>query len=253
MKSPDRFEKLGIRQVVKRRWMDQTLRCVLNGKDEDAIRKELTVMLAGDETKHGERGSEQYSKNIALLAAWFAPKDGLDAFVAQLVDVARAGGPDQWGALHWAVLAGSYPFFYSVTTVIGRLLATQEKVAKAQIQRRMEEMYGTPGMLERNLRYSIAILMDFGFLGRTEEKGVYCRGDLVAVDDDRVAMMLWKAALHATRGGKLSASALRNSPAFFPFAMPMIFTSQFRDAFEDVDTTQYVGVDEQIFLKEAAK
>ena len=79
------------------------------------------------------------------------------------------------------------------------------------------------------------------------------RGGLVAVDDDRVAMMLWKAALHATRGGKLSASALRNSPAFFPFAMPMIFTSQFRDAFEDVETTQYVGVDEQIFLKEAAK
>ena len=38
MKSPDRFEKLGIRQVVKRRWMDQTLRCVLDGKDEDAIR-----------------------------------------------------------------------------------------------------------------------------------------------------------------------------------------------------------------------
>jgi len=66
-------------------------------------------------------------------------------------------------------------------------------------------------------------------------------------------MVLWKAALHATKGGRLSATALRNSPAFFPFVMPMIFPSQFRDAFEDVDSTQYVGVEEQIFLKEFAK
>ena len=73
------------------------------------------------------------------------------------------------------------------------------------------------------------------------------------VSNDMLAMMLWKAALHATKGGRLPASALRNSPAFFPFAMPMVFPSQFRDAFEDVDSTQYVGVDEQIYLKEFAK
>lgn len=253
MRSPDRFEKLGIRQTVKRRWMDQALRAVVAGTDEASIRKELMMMLADDETQHGERGAEQYSKNIALLAAWFAPKDGLDVFVGQLVDLARKVDSRDWVALHWAVLAGSYPFFYAVSSVVGRLLSMQEKVAKAQIQRRIEETYGTPGMLERNLRYAIAILIEFGFLGPTDEKGVYCRGDLVPVDNDMMAMMLWKAALHATRGGRLPASALRNSPAFFPFAMPMVFPSQFRDAFEDVDSTQYVGVDEQIYLKEFAK
>lgn len=249
MRSPDHFEKLGIRQTVKRRWMDQTLRAVLAGKDEAAIRQELTMMLTDDETKCGERGAGQYSKNIAILAAWFAPKDDLDVFVGQLVALAKNLDPRNWAVLHWALLAASYPFFYTVSFVVGRLLSMQEKVAKAQIQRRVEESYGTPGMLERNLRYAISILIEFGFLKQTDEKGVYCRGDLLPVDDDRLAMVLWKAALHATKGGRLSATAIRNSPAFFPFAMPMIFPSQFREAFDDVDTTQYVGVDEQIFLR----
>ena len=253
MKSPDRFEKLGIRQMVKRRWMDQTLHAVLSGKDEASIRQELMMVLADDETQHGERGTEQYSKNIALLAAWFAPKDGLDVFVSQLVETARKIDTEQWVALHWAVLAGSYPFFYAVTSLVGRLLVFQEKVAKAQIQRRIEELYGTPGMLERNLRYSISILIEFGFLQQTDEKGVYARGSLLPIETDRLALVLWKAALHATRGGMLSATALRNSPAFFPFAMPMIFPSQLREAFDDVDTTQYVGVEEQIFLKEGSR
>lgn len=253
MKSPDRFEKLGIRQTVKRRWMDQTLRAVLAGKDESLIRQELMMMLADDETKCGERGVEQYSKNIALLAVWFAPKDDLYVFVDQLTQIARRHDPVEWVVLHWAVLAGSYPFFFTVSLVVGRLLSMQEKVAKAQIQRRIEETYGTPGMLERNLRYAISILIEFGFLKHTEEKGVYCRGEMLVIEDDRLAMVLWKAALHATKGGRLSATAIRNSPAFFPFVMPMIFPSQFRDAFDDVDSTQYVGVEEQIFLKEFAK
>ena len=253
MRSPDRFEKLGIRQTVKRSWMDQTLRAVLSGKDEVAIRQELMMMLADAETQHGERGAEQYCKNIALLAAWFAPKDDLDVFVGQLVNLARNLDPKEWVVLHWAVLAGSYPFFYTVSSVTGRLLSMQEKVAKAQIQRRVEETYGTPGMLERNMRYAIYILIEFGFLKQTEERGVYCRGDMVPVENDMLAMLLWKAALHATKGGRLPATALRNSPAFFPFVMPMIFPSQFRDAFDDVDVAQYMGVDEQIFLKEVAQ
>ena len=253
MRSPDRFEKLGIRQIVKRRWMDQALRAVLDGKDEASIRKELMMTLADDETKHGERGAEQYSKNIALLAAWFAPKDDLDVFVHQLVGIARKLDPEEWVVLHWAILAASYPFFYTVSSVIGRLLTMQPSVAKAQIQRRIEEIYGTPGMLERNLRYSISILIEFGFLKQADEKGVYCRGDMLSIDDERLAAALWKAALHATKGGKSSATALRNSPAFFAFSMPMIFPSLVRESFEDVDTAQYVGVDEQLFLKEAIK
>ena len=250
MRSPSRFEKLGMRQIVKRAWLDVALRGACEGLPEAEVRARLTHELALDETAHGKRGAAQFSKNMALLASWFAPKDDLGTFVGQLVAQAKEVGESQWGPLHWAVLAGSYPFFLCVTTVVGRLLALQEVVSKAQVQRRVEEVYGTPGMLERNLRYALVNLINLGLLATTERIGVYARAPLVVVEDDRTALLLWKAVLHGTKGGRASLAAIRNSPAFYAFSMPLVYPAQFREAFDDADTAQYAGVDEQLFLKE---
>ncbi len=250
MQSPSRFEKLGIRQTIKRGWLDFTLSCVCDGRSEVETRERLLHELEMAETANGKIGIAQYPKIIAMLAAWFAPKDHLDIFVGQLVEQAKQMDESKWVPLHWAVLAASYPFFLLTTIVVGRLLALQDTVSKAQILRRIEEVHGTAGMVERNLRYALMILVDLGMLRLTEKNGVYRRAPLIVIEDDRVGLLLWKAVLHGTKGGRATLTAVRNSPAFFAFSMPILYSSQFREVFDDVDTMQYAGVDEQLFIKE---
>jgi len=250
MKNPSRFEMFGIRESVKPAWMDEALRGVLSGNTEAECREKLWQMISNDTTEKGPRGKTTVVKNMALVSSWYAPKDGMERYVSQLAEHAADLPEAEWSALHWALLAATYPFFLSVSNIAGRLLGLQENFTKSQALRRLEEIYGTPGMIERNLRYALSILANFGFLQCCGRNGIYSRTASMTISDDRTALLLWKAILHGTKGGRVPLANVRNSPAFFPFSLPTIYPSQFREAFEDVDISRYVGMDDLLFLKE---
>ena len=246
----DRFESFGIGQNIRREWMDRALQLAIDGKSAEECRAILTDVVLGVDTGKGARGKESAKKAVQLLKAWFAPLDELITFVRQLKKWATECPAGEIVCLHWAVLAGTFPFFFEVCSVIGRLFTLQGKATKAQILSRCEERYGVTPTAARNLEYALWILVNFGLLKMGAEKGEYLPPDKMLVESDGTAMLVWKAALHATQGGNLAVSRLRHNPAFFPFELPNVTVSQMQSAFGDIGVASYVGVDDQLFLAE---
>lgn len=248
-----RFESFGIGQNVRREWMDRALQLAIEGKGVEECRSILTDVVLGIDTGRGMRGKESAKKAVQLLRVWFAPIEEMSVFVEQLKKWAAECPVEEIVCLHWAVLAGTFPFFFEVCSVLGRLFALQGKATKAQVLSRCEERYGVTPTAARNLEYALWMLVNFGMLKTGTEKGEYLPPEKAAVDREYTAMLIWKAALHATQGGNLSVSRLRHNPAFFPFELPSVTALQMSEAFCDIDVASYVGVDDQLFLKGMVK
>ncbi len=68
-----RYEKIGIKQVIRLEWMDKTLDMLLAGITADAIRAELKVYLSDKKQSGGtgERGEKTYTIAIGpLMQSW---------------------------------------------------------------------------------------------------------------------------------------------------------------------------------------
>lgn len=249
MKKPTRFEKLGVGRSVKLAWMNMALSQVIAGLSAEECRERIAAFIAEERTEEGDRGGESVRKALRFTACWFKPAADLAVFRDQALAVARASSVADWTPVQWAMLVANYPFVLSVSTVIGRLLAVQGSVGKTQIEKRLQDQYGAQAIVERNMRYAINILVDFGVLVAKEGGGVYAAPELpIELDFDRTAL-LWKALLHATPTGRLPVVTIRNSPAFYPFRPAAVSPASFVARFPDTDYQTYSSADEQVFLR----
>ena len=253
MKKPSRYEKLGFGHTLRRSWLDFALRLALQRCSPQEAQEQTRKFIASETTAEGVRGEAQMKKGLSLLASWYRPEKDLEVFRDQLLSVAKDLSVEQWPVLHWAILSAHYPFLYQVTLVLGRLFSLQGKVNKSQIERRLEEVYGAMPLVERNMRYAIATLANLGFLQMNGTTGLYLPPENLRATNFELTAVLWKALLHATKGGCVSITTLRNSPVFYPFSLSPIFLGQFVSAFGDVDYRSFAGSDEQVYLKDDLK
>ena len=56
-------------------------------------------------------------------------------------------------AVHWAMVAGTHPFFFDVATHVGKLLKLHGQANRSQIKRRMTETWGDRSTLERTIQH----------------------------------------------------------------------------------------------------
>ncbi len=250
MKQPTRFEKLGLGRSVKLSWMNMALSYVMTGLSAEECREKLATFIAEEQTEDGHRGAESVRKALRYTACWFKPVADLVLFRDQAIAVARACSITDWTPIQYAMLVANYPFLLAVSTVIGRLLAVQGTVCKPQIEKRLQDQYGAQAVVERNMRYAINILLDFGLLFTEKARsGIYeAPAQSIELDFDRTAL-LWKAMIHATPSGRLPAVILRNAPALYPFRPASLAPSSVVARFPDLDFQIYSSSHEQLFLR----
>lgn len=242
-----RHEKLGIKQTIQKEWMDRTLQMLLAGLSEREIRLELDEYLSTQKQSGGigERGRKTYGMAVSLLAAWFAPENELIAFRDDALHIARDLKSCDWLPLHWAVLSASYPFWFNVARLIGRLLNLQDQITQAQIFGRLKEQYGDRDTVSRNARYTVRSFVAWGVLTDSEAKGCYKKGILVDITHTNVAMLMIESALLANPESKCALGLLQNNPAFFPFLLP-VMTGDFVSIHSDrIEVVRY-GLDDEL-------
>lgn len=244
MKAVSRYEKIGVKQPIKRAWLDLSVILLLQGKTTQEVRDALTELISKEDTAGGIRAEGSVKYALPILAAWFAPEDDLKLFRDQLLSQAEALDQPQWIALHWAILVSAYPFFLAVSTVIGRLLSLQDRASKAQILLRLMEMYGDRETIERNMRYAIQSLIDLHLLARTNLKAVYGIDEKILIQHEKTALLLWKAILHATKEHRLSVVSLRSAHALYAFDLPEITLCRVQEQFPDLDYMRFNRSDE---------
>jgi len=218
-----RYDKIGIKQVIRLEWMDKILDLVVADLPTKEIRSELIEYLSNKKQSGGEgkRGKEAYMKALSiLLQTWCTPpKEILDLRDAAL-EVAKKVPRKKRLFLHWAMISAAYPFWASVAKQTGRLLNLQNQTTQKQIVTRLKEQYGDRETISRYARYVVRSLIAWGVLKDSKAKGFYEKGKHLIITDNNSALMLLESSLLTIPENKSSLRVLLNSPSLFPFSLP---------------------------------
>lgn len=214
-----RHQSIGIKQTIRFEWIQKTVELAQSNRAPKAIGQELHDYLA-EKPVSGRSGIRSENTRAFLVnnlrRIWVQPPKELVAFRDNAL---RHIGRQSCSALpiHWAMISAVYPFWHQVSNQIGRLLALQEEVTKAQISTRMMEKYGARETVARYTRYVVRSFVAWEILRDASTPGCYTKLMQYPIDDPRPAAILIEAGLHATASGKATIEQLLASPAYFPF------------------------------------
>lgn len=124
--------------------------------------------------------------------------------------------PRQRLALHWGLGLATYPFFRDAADAAGRLLALQESVSLAQIQRRLAERWGQRSTAERATQRIVRSWIDWGVLCESTQPGTYTAEKPIEVG---VPLASWviEAVLVGADAESQVVAQVRKAPQLFPF------------------------------------
>ncbi len=247
----NRHEKIGIKQAIRLEWMEKTANLLLAGLDEKSIRKELHEYLATskDDGSKTDRSKETQTFVVNnLMTTWFSPESELLDFKDDALDMLRRH-PSEAIAIYWAMLCAVYPFWFNVALQVGRLLNLQGQVTLQQIQGRLKEQYGDRQTVSRYARYVIRSFVAWEVL-RDSNKGCYEKCTPLPIHNRDITMLLMEAILHAIPEGKGHLRMLTDSPALFPFQLPVLTGDFISQRASRIDVTFYGSEDELLKLSE---
>ncbi len=242
-----RHTMLGIKGIIRAHWMDYTVQLMLAGLSEEEIREELKKYLV--EQKGGgadsKKAPETHRFIINALSSWFLPSKELLPLRDSALALIQGVDPKSWLPFHWAIMSASYPFWFNVARQTGRLLNLQDRVTQAQIFSRLKEQYGDRETVSRNARHAVRSLVAWGVLADSEVKGCYENSNLIVIDDPYVAVLLVESALYTDPEGKGTLEQIKNSPAFFPFQLPVLTGDLLAARSKAIEVIRY-GLDEEL-------
>jgi len=246
-----RHEIIGIKQPVRRDWMQQAANSLLAGLDPVTIRKEMHGFIA-NQSRNGSKskisdGNRAFTVNN-LMRIWVTPDDELTGFRDAALKYLRNHSALET-AVHWAMISAAYPFWSNVAFQTGRLLNLQHQITRPQIINRLKERYGDRETLIRYARYVIRSFVSWGVLKDTGVKGRYVKSTPLAISDKDLAILLLESALHASPSGKAALNILLTNPAFFPFQLPTISGDFIAQNSERIEVDRYSLDDEMLKLK----
>lgn len=220
-----RHDSIGIKQVIQYEWLQRTANLLLAGLDAKTIRHELHEFLSDRRGKSSESERSDWTRTFTvnnLMSIWVSPQPEVipfrDASLALLMEKPSMSLP-----IHWGMISAAYPFWFNVARQTGRLLALQSRVTQAQIVGRLKEQYGDRQTVFRYGRYVLRSFVAWGILQDSATSGVYKKKDTLIDADIDIAIMLIESALLATPEARGALGLLLNSPALFPFQLPLIF------------------------------
>ena len=213
---PDR-RRIGFDRTIAAQWLDAAVARVMTGEPADATRKFLWEFLEGVE--RGTTNNSSRGKTLTVLTrVWVSvPKQAEPLRRAALQCVSSASGENRIG-VHWAMVVGTHPFFFDVSTHVGKLIKLHGQANRSQIKRRMTETWGDRSTLERTIQHVLRSMAEWGLLRAGEEHGAIIGPARRISLRDEIGQLLLQAVLLG-QGKGLSFSHLIDHPALFPFVV----------------------------------
>jgi hypothetical protein len=209
--------RIGFDRTIASEWLDVAVARVLTGEPPKATRKFLWDFL--EDVVPGTTHNSSRGKTLTVLTRIWdeVPEQAKPLKRAALKCVAATTGEGRI-AVHWAMAAGTHPFFFDVATHVGKLLKLQGQANRSQIKRRMTESWGDRSTLERTIQHVLRSLAQWGLLRAGDETGSLVGPPQRVRTSDEVGQLL----LHSVvlgHGRGLPYLQLVDHPALFPFAV----------------------------------
>lgn len=242
-----RHDKVGIKQGLRKEWLDKALDLRLAGLSNSEVREELIDYMSSrlDSGARGERGETTTKIAVSMLMnIWGNVSSDIQPLQEKALDLVELNRT----CCHWAMISAAYPFWYQVAQQTGRLLFLQEQTTKNQIIQKVRENYGDRSSVIRSAQRVVQGFIGLDVLSNIDDSNQLCSAEFMVVDY-RCAVLLFESALYAEREGKLALASMRSNPAFFPFKIPIITSDIVLNENKLIDVNLFAFNDELLKLK----
>jgi hypothetical protein len=224
---PDR-RRIGFDRTILSEWLDAAAARVMRGEAPEAARKFLWDFL--EDVEPGETNNSGRGKTLTVPSRiWVSvPSQAEPLRQAALRCIARASGDSRVG-VHWAMVAGTHPFFFDVVTQVGKLIKLHGQANRSQIKRRMVETWGDRSTLERTIQHVLRSITRWRMLrAGTEHGSLIAAAQRMCVNDELAQLLIHSVLLAHGRG--LPFSHLTSHPALFPFDLQITVRELMRNS-----------------------
>jgi hypothetical protein len=233
--------------------MQYVVRLLELGLDERSIKKELEIYLSEKRAGGQEGKRAEYTMSLAvtiLINTWVSPKKSLLQYREKLLNYVNLQPFDK--ICHWSMISAAYPFWFNICHIFGSLFRLQDQIKKAQVMKRIYEVFGERNTIERCSRYVIRSLVSWDIIKDVDKKGTYEKGIIISITDFTMLSLLFEAALFSINDDKIQLSSLNNCPAFFCFDFPFADGSLISKLNDNILFEQYSVDNEYVSLKTKA-
>lgn len=203
---------IGFDRRLRREWLDAIASKCIAGASLHELRKFGHTLL-----REACAGDEARGKTLTVLFHLWVGTPGKATSLREVaMDLFADLDSPRRIALHWGLSIATYPFFRNAADAAGRLLALQDSVSLAQVQRRLAERWGQRPTAERAGRRIVRSWIDWGLLRETKQRGTYVRSKPIEVGGALASWMV-EALLSGSEAESQAITQVRKAPALFPF------------------------------------
>jgi hypothetical protein len=211
-----RQETLGFDRKLELAWLDAAAAAATRGETRRSARQGLMAMLSdvipGDKAR---------SEAVTVMGRIWLGAANPEMWQRALQALREAHTPDERLAVHWAMCAGTHPFFLDVASALGRLVRMQGEVSQNQVTRRVAEIWGDRSTLRRAVQRLCRTLITWGVLQETTSRGVYKLAGGTRAIRGGTARLLVEAVLVGGKNSAAPVTDLLRHSALFPFELQM--------------------------------
>lgn len=212
MSSTKKQPLVGFERYVTFDWLDQTAKWVIGGQSPQevhaAIDDYLSSLVTGDTSK-------RKTKNV-LSGAW-VKSDGVNPkFKEEAKALYKSASRSEKIAIHYGLFIASYPFFYSLSQILGRLFKLQDDITNLEFYRRCVEVNGDRESIKRAAARYLQSIAEWGLID-ADEKAKVKPEPKIKLENPAVVTWLLASILYSSERDRLSVNEILSDPAWFPF------------------------------------
>lgn len=206
---------VGFERYVELDWLDQTARWVIDGKPVKEVHDLIDEYLG---SSINGATSKRKTKNV-LSGAWVKSNAINEVFKAQAKQMFTDSTKEEKLAIHYGLFVASYPFFLSLSKILGRLFKLQDEITNAEFYRRVIETVGDRESIKRAAARYLQSLIEWGILEQAGKSAVRPAKKFKIVNSELVTW-LYASVLFSGDRDKLSVDDILSDPVWFPFEIP---------------------------------
>jgi len=203
---------VGFDRYVEKQWLDEAARLVGDGRslpEINALLDQFLLPSIGGET------SRRKTKNI-LTATWAKSFPEEAVFKNQAVELFKVANKEEQLAIHYGMSVATYPYFLSLSKILGRLFKLQDEVTTAEFNRRVVENLGDRETIKRAAARYLQSLIQWRILESTG-KSVVRPANKMPIHNGTLVTWLYASLLFSSDKDRLSVDDITSNPAWFPF------------------------------------
>ena len=208
---------VGFDRYIEREWLDKTATWVIDGKTPKEVHCLIDEFL--DPFINGET-SQRKTKNV-LSGAWVKTTEDNEHFKQQAKLLYQTASTSERLAIHYGMVIASYPFFYSLSKILGRLFKLQDEVTNKEFYRRVIETVGDRESIKRAAARYLQSMVEWQLLLNGEKSSVK-PANKIQIDNSEIVTWLFSAIFFSHDRDKLSTNDVTSDPSWFPFEISSV-------------------------------